>query len=75
MRIRGVSKDRSGKGLSTWDEFVDWMASWRVNFFLSGVILNSWLTEIGADSVSLRKKKATSQAIRENVAGIAQGRK
>jgi len=31
--------------------------------------------EIGAGSVSLRKKKVTSQAIRENVAGIAQGRK
>ena len=31
--------------------------------------------EIGARSVSLRNKKVTSQAIREKVAGIAQGRK
>jgi hypothetical protein len=31
--------------------------------------------EIGARSVSLRNKKVTSQAIREKVAAIAQGRK
>ena len=88
MRTRGISKDRSGKGLSTrgqststfrgtveTDGFVDPMSSWMVSFILSGVILSSRLMEIGAGSVSLRKKKATSQAIRENVAGIAQGRK
>jgi hypothetical protein len=50
------------------------MVFW-VGFFLSGVILNRRLMEIGAGRVSLRKKKVTSQAIRENVAGIAQGRK
>ena len=54
------------------DGFVD---PRRVIFFLSGVILSSRLMEIGSGSVSLRKKKATRQAIRENVAGIAQGRK
>ena len=75
MRTRGVSKDRSGKGLSTWDGFIGSMASWKVNFFLCGVILSSRLREIGADSVSLRKKKATNEATREKIAGIAQGRK
>ena len=49
--------------------------SGMVSFFLSGVILSSRIMEIGAGSVSLRKKKATRQVIRENVAGIAQGRK
>ena len=44
-----------------------------VSFFL--LILSSRLMEIGARSVSLRKKKATRQVIREKVAGIAQGRK
>ena len=53
------------------DGFVDPMAG----FFLSGVILSSCLMVIGAGSVSLRKKKVTIQAVRENVAGIAQGRK
>ena len=56
------------------DGFVDAMAFWKVAF-LSGIILNRRSMEIGAGSVSLRKKKVTSQAIRENVAGIAQGRK
>ena len=51
------------------------MAFWRVTFFLSGVILNSRLKEIGAGSVSLRKEKVTNEAIRENAAGTAQGRK
>ena len=55
------------------DGFVDLVASWW--FFLSDVILNSRLMEIGAWTVSLRKKKATRQPTRENVAGIAQGRK
>ena len=55
------------------DGFVD--PFWRESFFLSGVILSSRLMEIGVGSVSLRKKKVTSQAIRENAAGIAQGRK
>ena len=51
------------------------MSFWVVSFFLSGVILNSRLMEIGVGSVSLRKKKVTSQVIRENVAETAQGRK
>ena len=51
------------------------MGFFGVSFFLSGVILNSRLIEVGAGSVSLRKKKVMRQAIRENVAGIAQGRK
>ena len=77
MRTRGVSKDRRGKGLSAWglSSIVDPMAFWRVSFSLFAVILKSRLMEIGAGSVSLRKKKVTRQAIRENVAEIAQGRK
>ena len=89
MRTRGISKDRRGKGLfssggessSTFcsdtpamDASDDPMARvfWRVGFF---VMLNSRHIEIGAWSVSLRNKNVTSQAIREKVAGIAQGRK
>ena len=51
------------------------MAFWRVGFILSDLTLSSLLMEIGAESVSFRKKKVTSQATRESVAGIAQGRK
>jgi hypothetical protein len=77
MRTRGVSKDRRGKGFSTLDRpgIVDPMASLEVNSSLSGAILSSWLMEIGVGIVSLGKKKVTSEAIRENVAGIAQERK
>jgi hypothetical protein len=50
----------------------DAMAFWGESFF---VVLNSRRMEIGAGSVSSRNKKVTSQAKREKVAGIAQGRK
>ena len=86
MRTRGISKDRRGKGFPAWrqssstfcsdsiavDESDDPIAFWGVGFF---VLLNSRRMEIGAASVSLRNKKVMSQAIREKVAGIAQGRK
>ena len=45
---------------------------WGIGFF---ILLSSRRMEIGAASVSLKNKKVTSQAIREKVAGIAQGRK
>ena len=57
------------------DGFVDPKATWRVSFLLFGVMLSSRLMEIGARTVSLRKKTVTRQAKRENVAEIAQGRK
>jgi hypothetical protein len=47
----------------------------RVGFFLSVVRLNDQAIDIGAGSVSLTKKKVTSQAIKVKVAGTAQGRK
>jgi hypothetical protein len=86
MRIRGISKDRRGKGLSAWrqsssstcpdiiamDASDDAMAFWGVGSF---VLLNSRRMEIGDGSVSLRNRKVMSQARIEKVAGIAQGRK
>ena len=64
-----------GSGIVARDASVNPMVFWRAGFFLSVVILNSWPMEMGARSDSLRNKKLTSAAIREKVAGTAQGRK